>query len=77
MIREYSFLCNKCSYEFSQSYDWNKVKKPRCPMCKTNKQVYRNFGAENVIIDDNVPKTLGALADKNSKSKGIIIDGEK
>jgi hypothetical protein len=73
MIREYSYFCEKCNFEFTEWYNWNTVaqQKPDCKMCKSNKQVYRNFGADKVIIDDGVPKTLGVLADRNSKNKGI------
>lgn len=73
--REYEFICDKCQYEFSKYYDWNKIEKPFCPMCDSD-DTYRNFGAEKVIVDDGCPRTLGALADRNSKAKGIKIDGK-
>lgn len=75
MIREYCFSCEKCAYEFSKEYDWDKIYKPTCPNC-SSVEVYRDYSREKVITDDCVPKTLGALADKNSKMKGIKINGK-
>lgn len=70
-IREYRFFCEKCSYEFSDYCDWEQIKnyKPSCTMCKSNKEVYRNYAAETVGINPG-PKTVGMLADLNSQ-KGI------
>jgi hypothetical protein len=76
-IREYRYVCEKCSYEFSDFCDWADVANynPACSMCRSNKNVCRDYGAESVGIDTG-PKTVGMLADLNT-TKGIKDDKEK
>ena len=76
-IREYFYFCEKCAYQFSDYCDWDKVaaNKPRCAMCKSNKEVFRDFAAENVGGNAG-PKTVGALADLNS-ARGIRNEQEE
>lgn len=73
-IRIYSFNCEHCALEFEEAVDWNKIigYTPNCKMCGLNDRVYRNYSSEKVMVDDNKPKTLGELADRNSKQRGII-----
>jgi DNA replicative helicase MCM subunit Mcm2 (Cdc46/Mcm family) len=71
-MAEYCFYCEKCSYEFSRMISRSEIinYKTKCPMCDSEK-VYRDYKAENVGVDDGVPKTVGMLADKNSERKKI------
>jgi len=75
-LRPYVFFCENCNYEFEEYIDWADIAgyKPACNMCRTNKDVYRQFGAEKIMARDNNPRTVGALADKNAKNKGIQLD---
>ena len=64
----YCYEC-ECGERFERTLTFEEVdagKKPTCPACKKRKTVYRDYGAESVGIIDNVPQTLGALADRNS-----------
>lgn len=78
-IRSYMFFCESCAFEFEEAVNWNEIigYKPPCKMCKSNKEVFRNYGSEKVIFDDNQPRTLGELADRNSKRLGIEIHGKE
>ena len=76
--REYCFYCGKCDISFNKSVDWDEIQdyKSICHKCKSNKDVFRDFGKEGIQVSDllnNNPKTLGALADINSKKQGIQL----
>lgn len=74
---EYSFSCEKCDHNFSeiwsmQEYDC-KVKKVKCPSCKS-KRVYRDFATDNFVPNYvkglHEAATLGEYADKQVKKLG-------
>lgn len=77
--RCYVFFCDSCAFEFEEAVNWNEIVgyKPPCKMCKSNKEVYRNYSSEKVMFDDAQPRTLGELADRNSKKLGIEINGNQ
>jgi hypothetical protein len=68
----YCFECyaedGGCSHQFELSSSKDEISKlkPRCPNCKKYKPVGRNYGAEHVGMSMDVPRTIGALADKNA-----------
>jgi putative FmdB family regulatory protein len=82
---EYSFKCDKCEEKFSEffmvaDYD-SRVKKSKCPACKS-KKVHRDFLADDVtpnyIKGVHEATTLGELADKRSKKLGKrTVEGMK
>jgi len=74
---EYSFSCEKCDHNFSEiwsmpEYDC-KVKKVKCPSCKS-KRVYRDFATDNFVPNYvkglHEAATLGEYADKQVKKLG-------
>lgn len=60
----YEFECEGCQSHFEIVCSMNEIEglKPKCPTCKKNKKVFRDFSGSHV----SVPKTLGSLADKNT-----------
>ena len=70
---EYSFHCEKCSYDFSElwsitSYE-DRLKTVCCPECHSNK-VYRDYQEDSVVVSYHEVKTIGQLAEKNTKKMG-------
>lgn len=70
---EYNFVCEKCSYSFVEfwhvsEYD-QKVKKCKCPSCKS-KKVNRDYSNYNVVGSVKAIKTIGQLAEANAKKLG-------
>lgn len=57
----YCHYCEKCKVGF-ESRGRQQVK---CPKCKSHKNVYRDYQAENVSVSEGI-KTLGSLSDKNA-----------
>lgn len=41
-----------------------------CPSCRSD-DVWRDFAADQVMVDDGNPRTLGMLAEKNAREQGI------
>lgn len=70
-MREYCFFCELCKEEFSIFCEMQDIPGyiPPCSVCKNNKNVYRNYGSENVGFKNLVPRTVGALADKHSEER--------
>lgn len=73
MILEYCFRCfasdGGCDHRFQISCDRNEIsgKKPTCPVCRKRKTVHRDYGSESIMAKEHAPRTIGALADKNSE----------
>lgn len=68
----YTFHCGKCEADHEILMNISEyTNNQKCPDCK--KLMNRNFTAERVYgyISDE-PKTVGSLAEKNSKNRGII-----
>lgn len=70
---EYSFKCSKCAHSFSHfwsisSYDEN-IKTITCENCG-DKQVFRNYQEDNMVVSYHEVKTIGQLAEKNTKKMG-------
>lgn len=70
---EYTFECDKCKSVFSitvsiQEYD-TVLNKLKCPSCKSSK-VYREYACDNVHGHVNEIRTLGQLAEVNTKKYG-------
>ena len=74
---EYSFKCNKCESSFSKLFGVSeyeiKIKKTKCPFCKSSR-IYRDFFEDNIttnyIKGVHEATTLGELADKQTKKLG-------
>lgn len=67
----YTFRCERCNEDHEISMLISEyTDKQNCPICMGD--LKRNFKAENIsgFISDE-PKTLGGLAEKNSKKFGI------
>ena len=63
----YSWICDNCEYSFEEFKTLSKFKRRiKCPICK-QKALYQNYDTAIVI---NEPKTLGALADRNTAKMG-------
>jgi len=43
--------------------------KPTCKSCKKRKPVHRDYLTENHSVIDTTPKTIGALAERNTQKK--------
>lgn len=65
----YVFRCENCNHSFELQYSIKKISgaHPKCSLCKKNKSVYRDYQAENVSHYDSTPRTVGTLAERNSK----------
>ena len=76
MFRNYAFECYCCSYKFDLTIDSELISnyKSKCPQCNS-KEVFRDYFAEKIMVGSNEPRTVGALADKRSRDKGIQING--
>jgi len=69
----YSFCCEACSDKFIKSwmikeYDIE-IKKNSCPSCGSNK-VFRDYEEDNMVVSYHDVKTIGQLAEKNTKKMG-------
>lgn len=71
-IPTYLFVCNRCHTEFEHYLsflDFDKLEAGKisikCGECGSTTK--REMGGQNVFIYDATPKTLGSLADKNTK----------
>ena len=63
----YSWICDNCGHSFEEFKTLSKFKKRvKCPKCK-EKELYQDYGT---VIAINEPKTLGALADRNTAKMG-------
>jgi hypothetical protein len=70
---EYSFNCKKCDCNFScfwpiSSYDKNLVDLS-CENCGSS-QVFRDYQEDNVVVSYHDIKTIGQLAERNTKKMG-------
>lgn len=70
---EYSFRCEKCSRDFSEfwsisSYD-EKLNNLTCESCGS-KKVHRNYQEDNMVVSYHEVKTIGQLAERNTKKMG-------
>lgn len=70
---EYNFACQKCQHSFSEfwhvsDYD-TKIKKCKCPSCKS-KKINRDYSNDNVTSSVKDIKTIGQLAEANTKKLG-------
>ena len=70
---EYNFSCEKCHHLFSKfwhvsEYDAN-IKKCKCPSCNS-KKVYRDYSDYNITGSVKEIKTIGQLAEANTKKLG-------
>jgi predicted nucleic acid-binding Zn ribbon protein len=70
MLITYSFECGDCGSSFSLDMQRVDYHIPLCPKCGKN-GVYRDFGADQIMVKDAAPRTVGALAEKNSLKQGI------
>lgn len=67
----YGFECHKsedgCGLKFDICCSRDEIVdyKANCPNCSTNSSVFRNFEG-NIYVCDSSPKTVGALAERNS-----------
>lgn len=70
----YTFECDPdsngcgCIFEVVKQMDEITDYKPKCPNCNKKKNVIRNYSADNVLTNDGQPKTLGMLAEKNTRT---------
>lgn len=64
----YDYQCENCCYEFEEWQSFNDDKLKICPECN-QKSLIRLIGCPFVVIKQEV-KTLGQLADANSKKFG-------
>lgn len=64
----YSYRCQKCSFEDSHFQRLADAPIKKCPECRANKYE-RVFGEPNAIVRGN-PRTFGAAAEENAKRVG-------
>jgi hypothetical protein len=70
---EYSFNCKNCRHDFScfwsiGSYDKN-ISELSCEKCGSS-QVFRDYQEDNVVVSYHDVKTIGQLAERNTKKMG-------
>jgi hypothetical protein len=70
---EYHFVCEKCKsysveYWYVSEYD-DKIKKSKCHQCKS-KKIHRAYDLDNVHTTVKEIKTIGQLAEANTKKLG-------
>ena len=70
---EYSFRCEECSHDFSEfwsisSYD-EKLNNLNCENCGS-KKVHRDYQEDNMVVSYYEVKTIGQLAERNTKKMG-------
>lgn len=69
----YLFICDKddrgCGHSFEIECLMSAIStlKAQCPKCYKTKTVRRDYSGENKIVFDSSPKTLGALADRQTE----------
>ena len=62
----YTWNCERCDLQFEvTAYMSEASLVPDCPKCGRTKGVTRDFAVDNIYACDG-PKTLGALAERNS-----------
>ena len=69
----YSFTCEKCGHNQEKfwlisEYD-NNLKSCKCEKCKSRK-IYRNYQSDNMYGSVREVKTVGQLAERNTKKMG-------
>jgi putative FmdB family regulatory protein len=66
----YIFSCDNCQLDFEHQCSMSEITslKPRCPKCKRQKGIHRNYGAESPYCFEGI-KTVGSYADKNTDQK--------
>jgi len=55
-----------CTFEIQASMNESTNLKPTCPKCRKRRSVSRNYQLQDVLVNDGSPKTIGALADRNT-----------
>lgn len=70
---EYHFICEKCEtysveYWYISEYD-DKIKKSKCHQCGS-KKVHRAYDVDNIHTTVKEIKTIGQLAESNTKKLG-------
>lgn len=70
---EYNFVCDKCKtysveYWYVSEYD-DKIKSLKCQKCKS-KKIHRAYDLDNVHTTVKEIKTIGQLAEANTKKLG-------
>jgi DNA-directed RNA polymerase subunit RPC12/RpoP len=70
---EYNFSCGDCKNDFScfwsiKSYD-DSLAKLTCEKCGS-KKVFRDYQEDNMVVSYHEVKTIGQLAEKNTKKMG-------
>jgi ABC-type transporter MlaC component len=69
----YCFECYEsesgCGHKFDVVCEMSEIigLKPKCPKCRKKSTVFRNYENEQVTPYDPTPKTLGSLAEQNTK----------
>ena len=76
----YSLYCDDCLQEIEieckiSEYD-SRMKQIICPSCSSRK-VYRNYESDNIYSTIKEVKTLGQLAEKNTKKMGGKLKEEQ
>lgn len=65
----YEYECEKCKIRFEISHSIKQPPLEDCPKCKAVKSLERLI-SEPFMIIDKTPKTLGSIADKNTRKMG-------
>lgn len=68
---EYTYKCTKCNHQFDIYHGIKEPVKKKCPECKKN-TLERLISAVNGFVKGI--KTLGQLAEKNTKKMGSKLD---
>lgn len=68
----YTYKCDDCNHVFTRRYTYDNYQdKPKCPECKENKNVYREYIEDNfyssIKLADSEIKKLGHLAHRNGE----------
>ena len=73
----YDYICDNCEHKLSvhQQIKYFKLLK-KCPQCKKN-ALYRDYSESNIYFKDDVPKTLGSLAEKRSDKNKLEIEDRR
>lgn len=72
---EYSFYCRKCKHKFSRYWNISQYDKEidliECESCSADKSfVSRDYQEDNMVVSYHEVKTIGQLADRNTKKMG-------
>ena len=70
----YHYKCNNCNYEFEVMQSIKDKPKKKCPECSLHKLERVLY---STMVIDMTPKTVGSLADKQTKKMGHFEREEK